>query len=734
MSELKNPEICPKCQMPLEKSGSGSLTQWILICNCGRPDATDTSGSVAPIPMCATCGKRVESGRSGTLTQWIFRADLCSCDAPQLVSPENLPAPQGATVETEASLVDQLEEMEELEVDSGSFPLQRYGPVKCLGQGVSGRVYLCIDRLLNKRVAVKVLSLRSNEQLISFQREARATSQLNHPGIVKILDFGVTDGKSPYMVLDYIDGVNLADLLERAGDLPEEDVVCLFEHICEALSYAHKRGVFHRDLKPSNIIVRLDEEGPNAWLIDFGVGSLTCETRSEQGEILCGSPAYMSPDVAGGQPFDARSEIYSFGCIFYEAFAGRPPFVGETALETLSLHAHRALPDVSFLSDKIARVILTCLQKSPRDRYQSMDAVKRALVESYSSNSELTGSFLQKEPREKPMASALVVALILVLLTTLGAIIFQNLSSSDRAISEKTAVPAPELRQALEQLEEKKWRRGLDFMGAEGWQSSPMISDEDFKALSKEKDVRHINVEVPNSITGVGFRYLVGRNVKGVRLKTPALSDEGLDALSKLKSLNGIHLSLASDMSAKGLDKLAELPHLVSLDLTVLKLPSGAFESIATIPDLRSLSFYNAKNVTLSGIEYLQKNAPRLIFLDLTGTYLDNRVIPVVAKMKNLYQVRLTNLDLNDDHLELLGNLPKLSLLYISQNKITDKGLEKLGQCRNLEVLDITRCPNITNDARRAFLKAHPKTSVVINRSDPILNSLAPLDGAPHRK
>ncbi len=734
MSELKSPETCPKCQMPLEKGGSGSLTQWILICNCGRPEATDTSGSAAPIPMCATCGKRVESGRSGTLTQWIFRADLCSCEAPQLVSPENLRARHGAPVKAEAVLVDQLEDMEELEVVLGSFPLERYCPVKCLGQGASGKVYLCIDRLLNKRVAVKVLSLHNNEQLISFQREAKATSQLNHPGIVKILDFGVTDGKSPYMVLDYIDGVSLADLLERAGDLPEEDVVCLFEHICEALSYAHERGVFHRDLKPSNIIVRLDEDGPNAWLIDFGVGSLTCETRSEQGERLCGSPAYMSPDVAGGQPFDARSEIYSFGCIFYEAFAGRPPFVGETALETLSLHAHRALPDVSFLSDKIARVILTCLQKSPRDRYQSMDAVKRALAESYSSNSELTGSFLQKEPREKSMASPLVVALILVLLTTLGAIMFQNLSSSDRAISEKPAVPAPELRQALEQLEEKKWRRGLDFMGAEGWQSSPMISDEDFKYLSTEKDVRHINVEVPSSITGVGFRYLAGRNVKGVRLKTPALSDEGLDALSKIKSLNGIHLSMASNLSAKGLDKLAELPHLVSLDLTVLKLPSGAFESIATIPNLRSLSFYNAKNVTLSGIEYLQKNAPRLIFLDLTGTYLDNRVIPVVAKMKNLYQVRLANLDLNDDHLELLGNLPKLSLLYISQNKITDKGLGKLSQCRNLEVLDITRCPNITSDARRAFLKAHPKTAVVINKSDPILNSLAPLDGAPHRK
>ena len=177
---------CSKCHKPHKSTGSGFITQFLEVCVCNT--ALSASNQAEVISLCATCGKRIGAGREGSFTQYIFRSELCSCENPKPFHPTAAPG----KISFSRRVAEDLTELEtipedeaEIAVDADKFPLQRYRPTAILGSGASGTVYLCTDRLLNKRVAVKILHHLSAEQLISFQDEARLTSQLNHPNIVR---------------------------------------------------------------------------------------------------------------------------------------------------------------------------------------------------------------------------------------------------------------------------------------------------------------------------------------------------------------------------------------------------------------------------------------------------------------------------------------------------------------------------------------------------------------------
>ncbi|HMO19924.1 MAG TPA: hypothetical protein PKC98_03035, partial [Candidatus Melainabacteria bacterium] len=207
---MKEADLCPVCKCPRSKAGSGSLTQWIVVCNC---DALSSASEVAAetesllVDLCRKCGKRISQGRAGSFTQYIFRSDLCACEVPEAYraslpvdSPEETQALSSSSVIEEEQIKPDQNLL--LELDSGNFPLERYEALRHLGRGGGGRVYLARDLLLNKLVAVKLLNSFDEKQIIAFQTEARATSKLNHQGIVRLLDFGVVGDSLPYMVLD----------------------------------------------------------------------------------------------------------------------------------------------------------------------------------------------------------------------------------------------------------------------------------------------------------------------------------------------------------------------------------------------------------------------------------------------------------------------------------------------------------------------------------------------------
>ncbi|MBX9693647.1 MAG: serine/threonine protein kinase, partial [Cyanobacteria bacterium] len=243
------------------------------------------------VQLCATCNRPVRRGRQGTITHFIFRAGQCQCELPRTAQ-TNFEQRKNPVF---AGFIDD-DEQGELDLPDDIFPVARYKPISEIGRGSYGSVYLCRDRLLEKKVAVKTLHTLSAEQLMLFQEEAKATSQLNHPNIVTTLDFGATESGVPFMVMEYVPGISLEQKLKKEK-LTTSTLLEIAGYVCEALAYAHDRGVFHRDIKPSNILLgNIEADNMTVSLIDFGVALVPSQEGSVsdyQGRQLVGTPAYM---------------------------------------------------------------------------------------------------------------------------------------------------------------------------------------------------------------------------------------------------------------------------------------------------------------------------------------------------------------------------------------------------------------------------------------------------------
>lgn len=195
-----------------------------------------------------------------------------------------------------------------------------------LGEGGMGAVYLGRHTVLNQQVAIKALSpLLARDQALRerFIQEANIQAGLRHPGIVQVLTADM-EGEQPSLVMEYIEGKSLSEVLELRGSLPVEDALKIMEQVLSAVGYAHRQGVIHRDLKPSNVMVMASGE---AKVTDFGIAKVLGSAKLTRTGTAMGSAHYMSPEqIRRPEAVDARSDVYSLGCVFYEVLTGRPPF------------------------------------------------------------------------------------------------------------------------------------------------------------------------------------------------------------------------------------------------------------------------------------------------------------------------------------------------------------------------------------------------------------------------
>jgi len=245
----------------------------------------------------------------------------------------------------------------------------RYKLSRKLGQGGMGVVYLAEDTVLNRVVAYKVLppSVRENPKVLeNFLQEARVAAAINHPNIVTIFDTGA-EGVEPYIVMEFVDGVNLKELLEKSPSMPIADLIRIAVQVCQGLEYAHNKNVIHRDIKPANIMINKERM---VKIMDFGLAKILSESEVE-GTGVKGTPLYMSPEQIQGKRVDHRTDLYSMGCTLYRMAAGRPPFI-----EGDVYYHHLNTPPVSprtynpQIPDYLSRIILKCLAKDPEQRYQ----------------------------------------------------------------------------------------------------------------------------------------------------------------------------------------------------------------------------------------------------------------------------------------------------------------------------------------------------------------------------
>ncbi len=270
---------------------------------------------------------------------------------------------------------------------SGEMITDRYQIIDVISRGSMGVVYRATDLKFNRVVAIKFslpdkpLNDKSKER---FERETRVVGLLQHQNIVSVHDSGVLPNGMLYLVMEHIDGQTLTDLLKNGKKLDIDTAVPIFMQICKALNHAHGRDVIHRDLKPSNIMLVNDNDDPDkllAKVIDFSISKFTRpkpdqKTISRPGDVF-GSPLYMSPEQCQAKELDQRSDIYSLGCIMYEAFCGAPPIIGNNAMATIYMHVHNWPTRPSKIIKNpplpvyLEAIIVRCLNKDPSLRFQS---------------------------------------------------------------------------------------------------------------------------------------------------------------------------------------------------------------------------------------------------------------------------------------------------------------------------------------------------------------------------
>lgn len=268
----------------------------------------------------------------------------------------------------------------------------RYAIEAVLGEGGMGVVYLARHRMIDKKVALKILRadmMHDLEMVQRFINEARAASSIGSAHIVNISDFGQTPAGATYFVMEFLDGRSLGALVHQ-GRIPPVRLAHIARQMGEALAAAHDAGIVHRDLKPDNVmLVRQGDDPEFVKLLDFGIAKVTSispeEKKLTRAGAVFGTPHYMSPEQAEGATVDHRSDIYSLGIILFEMAASQVPFDAESFMGILSQHMHKAPPAFESLdppvhvSPGLKAVIYKCLQKSPALRYQSMLELVRDL-------------------------------------------------------------------------------------------------------------------------------------------------------------------------------------------------------------------------------------------------------------------------------------------------------------------------------------------------------------------
>lgn len=264
----------------------------------------------------------------------------------------------------------------------------RYEILSVLGEGTSGVVYKARHRYMQKNVAIKVMHMEHIADigmLKRFRQEAAAASSLTHPNIVNVIDFGLSSDGQSFMIMDYLKGKSLDQIIEEHEGIPWNQAVELFKQICSGVGYAHDNGIIHRDLKPNNVLV-VDCDGPTPQikLVDFGTAKLVVPDAAGAGLTapgqIFGSPTYMSPEQCMGLELEASSDIYSMGTLMYEALVGSPPFRTESVVEAMYKQVNEECPSIAIVARKIGKaidnrlqaIVMKCLRKNKYHRYQSM--------------------------------------------------------------------------------------------------------------------------------------------------------------------------------------------------------------------------------------------------------------------------------------------------------------------------------------------------------------------------
>lgn len=612
------------------------------------------------------------------------------------------------------------------ETAADSSLLERYKLLEPIGEGGMSVIYKARHLLMDKMVAIKLLHARlggSQTSVKRFQMEAKAASLLNHPNIIAVHDFGVMPNGTAFLVMDYEPGESLAAYISSHGPLSPQQSLPLFKALADALDHAHQQGVLHRDLKPSNIMIVQSASGElTGKIVDFGIAKvLDPQPQTESGakpqltatgEVF-GSPSYMSPEQCQGADLDNRSDIYSLGCLMYEALSGSPPFGGANTLEILFKQINQdvaplVMPGNPRLETGLNTILKRCLAKDRDGRYAVARDIASdiAKLEQGGALADAAGSrqpgqqqpgLLRalKQPRTQITALLIVVAVALLNVFAFKPaqqpahelhappVAVQNIDPNLRPPEDKPdgqAVAFPQQQFGVDRLDRR-------------------FTDADALAIfTPQRDYRRIDLS-HTSITDISLKALEPySHLTFLALDNTAVTDKGLTALKSIPSLEYLSLMNNEHIDSGGLASLSDLRGLKCLHLNRSpNIGDGGMKHLANLNKLTKIGLSYTR-IGNEGMIYVLKTHPNLEHFSAGSPRVGDAAVIGMPVMSSLRSLRLQQSAITDKSLQIIADkCPKLTSLNIQETAVSYDGLKSLLlKLPDLKQLICKDCPNLS--------------------------------------
>jgi len=556
----------------------------------------------------------------------------------------------------------------------------RYKIVGLLGRGGSGSVYKAEQIFMKTACAVKLLDrIQGSEQaIVRFQKEAQAAGKLQHPNIVRALDFGVVDDVQPFLVMEFVQGQTLGDHLRKTGPMPVQNALNVFIPLCQALAYVHRAGVVHRDIKPDNIVLVSDQSASNTFIpkiIDFGMVRIEGEQGLTRTGDVFGTPLYMSPEQCSAARVDQRTDIYSLGCVLFEALTGGPPFRGKTANETIVQHCTSKPPTLKEASlgiefpRALERIVGLMLAKAANDRYSSCDDVVQDLISLQQGKLEQITAFPSTQgqivapgvlPRSRQFVWGALACGIAVLLSvvTLTIVVVHSIESGSREVS-------PNPRAASNEIEIGHWQ----VRPGEGEQEDKQAS----KHIGEQKESQQANSQgdAQSDPMSQGMFY-TGTNNGARKFNFGKL---GLGRIVYWKDDASTVAEFAEASGEKSLPSSARL----------------IFVPSAVALQSRSFLMSHFGSADLFGIK--ARNPTYKLYESDAGD--SESSVETLTRLKGLRAVFIARSTVSDNVINNLSQLSHLTWLCLEGTGVTTEQLLRLRNISNLRVLALVQVDHI---------------------------------------
>ncbi|HEY9679301.1 MAG TPA: protein kinase [Drouetiella sp.] len=586
--------------------------------------------------------------------------------------------------------------------------LNQYEILGVIARGGMGIVYKARSLALGNEVAIKMLettSVLDQRRIDRFHREAKILSQLDHPSIVRLLNFGFSQSEQPYMVLEYIDGPTLPEYLAWNRRPELQEFRSIFMDIANALAYAHRYGVLHRDLKPSNIMLKQQDDGRYIpKIIDFGISKILGDddgALTRTGEVI-GTVAYMSPEQIGGGQVDERSDIYSLGCVFFEALTGVPPYNADTQVDLIFQQLNAPTPTLESKCKKtfapeLNELVIKALDKDPAKRFASMEEFAEKLSE------------VRLRPRTK-LEKTLTVKFFLIIASVLLLFIIANV-----LLLGLLQIRAEENnRNAEVHYESARIQKNQQaFLGADSMDPNEIAANlirrsHDEKSFNLRDEVNDAVLKnfaydnFPNiwelqlenaSVKGPGLAYVVRLPIQRLYIERSAITDRGMMEIGRMRNLRYLNLDSCA-ITAKGFSYIANCP-VADLSANAIHLTDEGLKYISEIKTLTDLALQDNPELTDVGVASLI-NLKNLNTISFRRAIITTPMLEKLTEIVSLRRLYLFDTHTTDEQIKLLVKHPNWTELILeSQTELTSGCFRYLATLKHLNKLELKYTKNL---------------------------------------